>query len=78
MPQFTAYQGALSKKPENRYTGVMEQSSCADKALAPGMKEAAGRAAVDDLVKSGMKLGLGTGSTAIHAIRRVVWALVLP
>ena len=35
------------------------------------MKEAAGFAAVDALVKSGMKLGLGTGSTAIHAIRRV-------
>jgi ribose 5-phosphate isomerase A len=35
------------------------------------MKEAAGRAAVDALVRSGMKLGLGTGSTAIHAIRRV-------
>jgi ribose 5-phosphate isomerase A len=35
------------------------------------LKEAAGRAAVDALVKSGMKLGLGTGSTAIHAIRRL-------
>jgi ribose 5-phosphate isomerase A len=35
------------------------------------MKEAAGRAAADALVKSGMKLGLGTGSTAIHVIRRV-------
>ena len=35
------------------------------------MKEAAGRAAVDALVHSGMKLGLGTGSTAIYAIRRV-------
>ena len=35
-----------------------------------GMKEAAGRAAVDALVHSGMKLGLGTGSTAVHAIRR--------
>lgn len=35
------------------------------------LKEKAGRAAVDALVKSGMKLGLGTGSTAIHAIRRV-------
>jgi len=35
------------------------------------MKEAAGRVVVDDLVKSGMKLGLGTGSTAIHAVRRV-------
>ena len=37
----------------------------------PDAKEAAGRTAVDTLVKSGMKLGLGTGSTAIHAIRRV-------
>jgi ribose 5-phosphate isomerase A len=35
------------------------------------LKEAAGRAAVDSLVKSGMKLGLGTGSTAIHAINRL-------
>jgi len=35
------------------------------------LKEAVGKAAVDDNVKSGMKLGLGTGSTAIHAVRRV-------
>ncbi|MCL2759634.1 MAG: ribose-5-phosphate isomerase RpiA [Treponema sp.] len=35
------------------------------------MKIAAGKAAVDSMVKSGMKLGLGTGSTAIHAVRRV-------
>ena len=35
------------------------------------MKEKAGIAAVDAMVKSGMKLGLGTGSTAIHAVRRV-------
>jgi len=35
------------------------------------MKEAAGKAAADDMVKSGMKLGLGTGSTAIHAVRRI-------
>jgi ribose 5-phosphate isomerase A len=35
------------------------------------MKEAAGRAAAEALVQSGMKLGLGTGSTAIHVIRRV-------
>jgi ribose 5-phosphate isomerase A len=35
------------------------------------MKEAAGKAAVDDMVKNGMKLGLGTGSTAIYAVRRV-------
>jgi ribose 5-phosphate isomerase A len=38
--------------------------------LSTEMKEAAGKAAVDELVHSGMKLGLGTGSTAIHAIRR--------
>jgi ribose 5-phosphate isomerase A len=35
------------------------------------IKEQAARAAVDVLVKSGMKLGLGTGSTAVHAVRRV-------
>ncbi|MCL2196780.1 MAG: ribose-5-phosphate isomerase RpiA [Treponema sp.] len=35
------------------------------------MKAAAGKAAVDAMVKSGMKLGLGTGSTAVHAVRRV-------
>jgi len=42
-----------------------------DQQTAARMKEAAGRAAVDAQVKSGMKLGLGTGSTAIHAVRRV-------
>jgi ribose 5-phosphate isomerase A len=35
------------------------------------MKAAAGRGAVDALVKSGMKLGLGTGSTAIPAVRYI-------
>ena len=35
------------------------------------LKQRAGKAAVDAMVKSGMKLGLGTGSTAIHAVRRV-------
>jgi len=35
------------------------------------LKELAAAASVDTLVKSGMKLGLGTGSTAIHAVRRV-------
>jgi len=35
------------------------------------LKQLAGKAAVDSMVKSGMKLGLGTGSTAIHAVRRV-------
>ena len=34
------------------------------------MKEAAGNAAVDEMVKSGMKIGLGTGSTAVYAVRR--------
>lgn len=35
------------------------------------LKQRAGKAVVDEMVKSGMKLGLGTGSTAIHAVRRV-------
>jgi len=47
------------------------QTDTAKQAIALKMKQAAGKAAVDSLVKSGMKLGLGTGSTAIHAIRRV-------
>jgi ribose 5-phosphate isomerase A len=37
----------------------------------PGIKELVGRRAADELVVSGMKLGLGTGSTAIHVVRRV-------
>ena len=49
----------------------MEQKADSSQPAAHMMKEAAGRAAVDTLVKNGMKLGLGTGSTAIHAIRRV-------
>jgi len=49
----------------------MGQTDAEKQAIALKMKQAAGRAAVDALVKSGMKLGLGTGSTAIHAIRRV-------
>jgi ribose 5-phosphate isomerase A len=47
------------------------QTDKAKQDIALKMKQAAGSAAVDSLVKSGMKLGLGTGSTAIHAIRRV-------
>ncbi|MDR1902312.1 MAG: ribose-5-phosphate isomerase RpiA [Treponema sp.] len=35
------------------------------------IKEMVGKAAVEALVRSGMKLGLGTGSTAIHAVRHV-------
>jgi ribose 5-phosphate isomerase A len=35
------------------------------------MKALAGRSAVDALVRSGMKLGLGTGSTAIPAVRHI-------
>jgi ribose 5-phosphate isomerase A len=35
------------------------------------VKRLVGVQAVDTLVKSGMKLGLGTGSTAIHAVNRV-------
>jgi len=35
------------------------------------MKELVGRPAVEKLVKSGMKLGLGTGSTAMPAVRHL-------
>ncbi len=35
------------------------------------MKEIVGAAAVDALVRDGMKLGLGSGSTAVIAVRRV-------
>jgi len=35
------------------------------------VKRALGRKAVDELVHGGLKLGLGTGSTAIEAVRRV-------
>jgi len=42
-----------------------------ERRVSDATKEAAGRAAVDAQVKSGMKLGLGTGSTAVHAVRRV-------
>jgi len=35
------------------------------------IKEMTGTAAVEALVKSGMRLGLGTGSTAIPAVRRI-------
>jgi ribose 5-phosphate isomerase A len=49
----------------------MEQQNSSQKTAVLQMKEAAGKAAVDSLVKSGMKLGLGTGSTALYVIRRV-------
>ena len=35
------------------------------------MKQRAGKDAADTMVKSGMKLGLGTGSTAVYAVRRI-------
>jgi ribose 5-phosphate isomerase A len=35
------------------------------------IKRAVGRKAAELLVKSGMKLGLGTGSTAVEAVRRI-------
>jgi ribose 5-phosphate isomerase A len=35
------------------------------------IKEMVGQEAVSVLVKSGMKLGLGTGSTAVHAVRHI-------
>jgi ribose 5-phosphate isomerase A len=38
---------------------------------ADSVKELLGRTAADEFVRSGMRLGLGTGSTAIWAIRRI-------
>ncbi|TCW62132.1 ribose-5-phosphate isomerase RpiA [Treponema sp. J25] len=35
------------------------------------LKELVGQTAVDQLVRSGMKVGLGTGSTAMPAVRRI-------
>jgi ribose 5-phosphate isomerase A len=49
----------------------MEQDTLSLTNEAAQLKQRAGIAAVDNMVKSGMKLGLGTGSTAIHAVRRV-------
>lgn len=46
----------------------LNQSGKMDQAA---MKEMVGRGAVEALVKSGMKLGLGTGSTAIPAVRHI-------
>ena len=40
-------------------------------ASADDLKQAVGRAAVDRYVVDGMRLGLGTGSTAIWAVRRI-------
>jgi ribose 5-phosphate isomerase A len=63
---------SIKKKEKKLHScggAVMEKKTDAGETLR--MKKAAGRAAVDALVKSGMKLGLGTGSTAIHAIHRV-------
>ncbi len=39
-------------------------------AAADDLKRAVGREAVDRFVVDGMRLGLGTGSTAIWAVRR--------
>ncbi len=42
-----------------------------DTAAVTAAKQAAGEAAVDDCVRSGTAVGLGTGSTAVWAIRRI-------
>ena len=39
------------------------------------IKQIVGREAVETLVKSGMKLGLGTGTTVIHAVRHIGFLL---
>ncbi len=42
-----------------------------DTSAAAEIKQRVGYHVVDTLVQSGMKIGLGTGSTAIHSIRRI-------
>ena len=49
----------------------MNQTNHLDEASQKAIKEMTGRAAVEALVKSGMKLGLGTGSTAIPAVQLI-------
>ncbi|MFW6362305.1 MAG: ribose 5-phosphate isomerase A [Spirochaeta sp.] len=39
--------------------------------IADNLKRLVGEYAADNYVKSGMKIGLGTGSTAVHAVRRI-------
>src|SRR4249919_2373127 len=46
-------------------------TTVADSEAVTAAKRAAGEAAVDDCVRSGMAVGLGTGSTAVWGIRRL-------
>eukprot|EP01047_Picozoa_sp_COSAG01_P089007 COSAG01_NODE_21219_length_912_cov_1.761378_1_plen_166_part_00 len=54
--------------------GTMAAAAAAAVAAAPSqgeLKKQVGYKAVDDFVRSGMKIGLGTGSTAYFAVERV-------
>ncbi len=62
--------GARQSRPR-RTLGSMNQSQPGEAASVTAAKRAAGEAAVDDCVDSGMAIGLGTGSTAVWAIRRI-------
>ena len=62
-----------------RQSSMVRLAGCASRTLTDvsdsdavtAAKRAAGEAAVDNCVRSGMAVGLGTGSTAIWAIRRI-------
>lgn len=64
---------ALKLKPISRITGSVTTSlSMSKTALSQDeLKKMVGYKAVDDYVKSGMVVGLGTGSTAFYAVERV-------
>lgn len=51
------------------------QDNAAPGAKGDAVKQALGVQAADEFVKSGMRIGLGTGSTAIWAIRRIAEGL---
>ena len=68
--------GWVASGPAPRGAGSVVQSQrsvrMADKALTQDeLKKMVGYKAVDDYVKSGMVIGLGTGSTAAFAVERV-------
>jgi len=51
--------------------GLLNEAHSSQEQQRTLLKQLAGRAVADSMVKSGMKLGLGTGSTAVYAVRRI-------
>lgn len=68
----TAFQTALIPKKAFAYTSTTSTTFLAMSAVSQDeLKKQVGYKAVDDYVKSGMIVGLGTGSTAYFAVERV-------